>query len=133
MIRPTEGSLIAGEIAARVNAFIFAVHAWQQQVAELATRGMSADLSIYGVLFACGTASVTGLAAAGRMAQEGPRTPQWLIGVGVAGFFLSLGGCVVAGVKSVVDSLAMPEIMEQRDGWFALAVQELIALAQLER
>jgi hypothetical protein len=105
------------EVAPRVDAFIRAVHNWHEKVTQLGSMEDTAKLSFYGVIFACGTASMAGLSAAGKMLQEGPPTPEWLVGVGIAAFVLSLGGCAVAAGKSILNSLSVPGIIEDERKW----------------
>ena len=104
-------------VASRVNAFIFAVHYREQARMQYASKRDSADLSFSGMAFTCFAAAGAGLTAAGRMFQQAPPTPEWLVTLGVFTFVASLGGCVVAGAKSIIDSLAVPRIIEDEVRW----------------
>ena len=104
-------------VAANVNAFIFAVHNWQEKVKELASKETAGDVLFIGVGTACVAATTTGLATAGKMLQQAPPTPEWIVGVGVAAFAISLGGCVLAGAKSIINSVSLPKIIEDEMMW----------------
>jgi hypothetical protein len=104
-------------VAANVNSFIFSVHNWQEKVKEHSSKKTSGDVLMFGVGTACVAAATTGLATAGRMLQQAPPTPEWIAGVGVVAFVASLGGCVLAGAKSVVNSLSLPKIVEEEMKW----------------
>ena len=104
-------------VAANVNSFTFAVHNWQEKVKEHASKETAGDVLFYGVGTACVAATTTGLATAGKMLQQAPPTPEWIVGVGVVAFVISLGGCVLAGAKSIINSISLPKIIEEEITW----------------
>ena len=104
-------------VAANVNSFIMAVHNWQAKVNEQTSKESTGDLLLGGAFASCAAAAATGLKTAETMSQQAPPEPAWLGVVVVVGFVASLGGCVYAGARSIVNSLALPGIIEDANGW----------------
>jgi hypothetical protein len=116
------------EVAPRVDAFIRAIHNWHEKVQEYASKNRTAAFSLAGTGTACFVAIGAGLNAAGRMAQQAPPTPEWLVSLGIFTFVVSAGGCVIAGAKSVFDSLALSGIIEAEQKWQKDALDNWVIL-----
>jgi hypothetical protein len=112
------------DIAARVNAYIRAVHNWEQAVTSEDNSSGLARLDLGGAAAACFTAAGGAAVAAGRFVAEGGPNPLW---VAVAGIVVAVGGvgaCIIAGVRHSVDSGNADTAVMEQIRWFREAAQQ---------
>jgi hypothetical protein len=118
-------------IVERVNIFTQAVDRYEQAEKQVESLGVSRNLDYGGIWQACTAGAAGGLVTAGRMLQQGPPSPAWLVTVGVIGTMAALGACVFSGARLIIDDGRQLAAIDETVRWMSTAFDQFQILEKL--